>query len=335
MIRYLFKRLFFLFLVVVGVATVVFFFSHLVPSDPARAALGPDATQEMVDHYVHERGLDQPLVVQYVLYLQHVATGDFGTSIVTRRSVASDLAQFIPATIELMIPSLILSVAVGLVLGVAAAVNRNRPIDHISRLISLFGMSMPVFWLGLILQVIFYKELNWLPASGRLDINILPPPTITGMYSVDALLAGQWDTWIDALKHLVLPAFVLSSINLALTARMTRTSLLDELSADYVRTARGKGLKEQTVIYTHALRNAMIPVVTVLGMRIGAMFGGAVLTETVFAWPGIGRYAVNGFRWLDIPVVMGFTLWTCLLYAIVNIVIDVSYFFIDPRVRES
>ncbi len=335
MLRYLLRRALFLIFVVLGVVTIVFFFSHLVPADPARVALGPDATKEMVDNYVRERGLDQPLIVQYGLYLQHIAIGDLGTSIVTRRSVASDLAQFVPATIELMVPSLILSTVLGLILGVSGAVNRNRPVDHISRLLSLFGMSMPIFWLGLVMQVVFFKELGWLPSSGRLDSNMMAPPTVTGMYTIDAVLAGQWNTFVVALKHLVMPAIALSSINLALTARMTRTSLLDELSADYVRTARGKGLTERAVTYTHALRNALIPVVTVLGTRIGAMFGGAVLTETVFAWPGIGRYAVNGFRWLDFPVVMGFTLLTCFLYTTVNILIDVSYFFIDPRVRES
>lgn len=330
---YLLRRIGFMILVLFGVTTVVFFLSHVVPSDPVRMALGPDATQEMVDNYVRERGLDKPLIVQYGIYLEHVLHGDFGNSILTRQKVSKDLARFIPATVELMIPSLVISVAVGLFLGVVAAVRRGHWFDHTSRLLSLFGMSMPIFWLGLMLQVIFYKELNWLPSSGRLDSGLSPPPFVTGLYTIDSLVAGQWAVFLSALKHLTLPAVALSSINIGLIARISRTSLLDELSADYVRTARGKGLPERTVIYGHALRNALIPVVTVLGMRIGAMFGGAVLTETVFAWPGVGRYAVNGLRWMDFPVVMGFTLWTCFVFTVMNILVDLSYSFLDPRVR--
>lgn len=330
---YLIRRMAFMVLVLFGVATIVFFLSHVVPSDPVRMALGPEATQEMVDNYVRERGLDKPLIVQYVVYLSHVVRGDFGTSILTRQRVNSELARFIPATVELMIPSLILSIAVGIILGVTAAVRRGHWFDHTSRLFSLFGMSMPIFWLGLVLQVVFYKELNWLPSSGRLDSSLSPPPFVTGLYTVDSLLVGRWDLFFNALRHLILPSLALSSINVALIARISRTSLLDELSADYVRTARGKGLSERTVIYVHALRNALIPVVTVLGMRIGSMFGGAVLTETVFAWPGVGRYAVNGLRYMDFPVVMGFTLWVCFIFTMINILVDVSYSFLDPRVR--
>lgn len=335
MAAYLLRRVALMVLVLFGVTTIVFFLSHVVPSDPIRMALGEQATQEMIDKYARERGLDKPLIIQYGIYLSHALRGDLGTSILTRQKVTDDFARFLPATIELMIPSLIISLSVGLFLGVTAAVRRGHWFDHASRLLSLFGMSMPIFWLGLVLQVLFYKRLGLFPYGGRLDIDLLPPPFVTGLYTVDSLLVGRWDLFLNALKHLILPAFALSMIELALMARITRTSLLDELNADYVRTARAKGLPQRAVIYAHALRNALIPVVTILGMRIGHLFGGAVLVETVFAWPGIGRWAVTGLRWLDFPVVMGFTLWICFMFTVINILVDVSYTFLDPRLRVS
>lgn len=333
MTTFLIRRIAFMFVTVLGAVTVTFVLATMVPSDPARAALGPDATESQVAQYRSERGLDQPLPVQYLRYVGAVARGDFGRSIVSRTPVIDDLARFIPATIELLIPSLLLSIVFGVGLGVAAAFYRGTWVDQVSRFLSLVGLSMPIFWLGLVLQLVFFRALGWFPASGRLSSALSPPPHETGLYTIDALLAGRWDLFWSAGHHLVLPAVALSTLTLGIVARMTRSSLLDVLSSNYVRTARSKGLQERSVLWKHALRNALIPIVTVIGLRLGQMFSGAVLTETVFAWPGVGRYAFTALRQLDFPVVIAFTVWATFVYAFVNLLVDLSYSWIDPRVR--
>jgi peptide/nickel transport system permease protein len=333
MVTFLVRRIAFMLVTVLGAVTVTFVLATMVPSDPARAALGPDATESQVAQYRRERGLDQPLPVQYVRYVGAIARGDFGTSIVSRTPILDDLARFIPATIELLVPSLLISIVFGVGLGMAAAFYRGTWIDQVSRFLSLVGLSMPIFWLGLVLQLVFFRALGWFPASGRLDSGFSPPPLASGLYTVDALLAGRWDLFWSAAHHLVLPAVALSTLTLGIVARMTRSSLLDVLSSNYVRTARSKGLQERRVLWKHALRNALIPIVTVIGLRLGQMFSGAVLTETVFAWPGVGRYAFTALRQLDFPVVIGFTVWATLVYAVVNLLVDLSYSWIDPRVR--
>ena len=320
-------------LTIIGAVTFTFILATLVPADPARAALGPDATEAQVANYRRERGLDQPVLVQYGRYLGALAQGDFGRSIVSRTPVLSDLARFIPATVELLIPSLFISVVFGFILGVAAAFYRGTWVDQVSRFLSLVGLSMPVFWLGLVMQLFFFRLLGWFPAGGRLASVLSPPPTVTGFYTIDSLIAGQWDLFLSAMHHLVLPAVALSTLTLGIVARMTRSSLLDVMSSNYVRTARSKGLRERVVLWKHALRNALIPIITVIGLRLGQMFSGAVLTETVFAWPGVGRYAFTALRQLDFPVVMGFAVWATLIYAFVNLLVDVSYTLVDPRVR--
>lgn len=333
MSRFLIRRTFFFLFVVLGAIAVIFMMAHLVPADPARAALGPEASNEQVEQYRREMGLDRPLLVQFGRYLYRLARGDLGVSILTRNPVREDLAKAVPATIELVAPSIILSVIIGVILGVASAIRRGRSLDHFSRVFSILGMSLPVFWFGLVLQLIFYKELSWLPASGRLPLTATAPPMVTGLYSIDALLAGDWSLWLQSLRHLVLPVITLSAVNVATVARITRASLLEVLQQDYVRTARAKGLPERTVIYRHALRNALIPVVTVIGMRVGITFGGAVLTESIFAWPGVGRYAFYGLRQLDLPVVIAFVIYITLTYAIINMIVDASYSILDPRIR--
>ncbi len=320
-------------LTVLGAVTFTFALATLVPSDPARAALGPDATEAQVANYRRERGLDQPVLVQYVRYVGAIARGDLGRSIVSRSPVIDDLATFIPATIELMIPSLIISIVFGFALGVAAASYRGTWVDQLARFLSLIGLSMPVFWLGLVMQLVFFRALGWFPAGGRLASVLAPPPDVTGFYTIDSLIAGRWDLLASALHHLVLPAIALSTLTLGIVARMTRSSLLDVLSSNYVRTARSKGLREHVVLWKHALKNALIPIITVIGLRMGQMFSGAVLTETVFAWPGVGRYAFMALRQLDFPVVMGFAIWATVIYAFVNLLVDLSYSLIDPRVR--
>lgn len=333
MTAFIVRRLLFTLVTVLGAVTLTFLLSNVVPSDPARAALGPDATEQQVMNYRHERGLDKPIVVQYGLYLAALVRGNLGTSIVTRAPISSDLARFVPATVELFVPSLVISLVFGLLLGVAAAVYKNSWIDQASRVLSLAGLSMPIFWLGLILQLVFFRYLHWLPVGGRLGETMVPPPTVTGFYTLDALIAGQWALFWSALRHLILPAVALSTLTLGIVARMTRSSLLDALSSDFIRTARSKGLRERVVIWRHALRSAFLPVLTVIGLRVGQMFGGAVLTETVFSWPGVGRYAYIGLRQLDFPIVMGVTIWATLIYSLVNLIVDVSYSVVDPRVR--
>lgn len=333
MASFIVRRILFMVLTVLGAVTMTFILANLVPADPARAALGPDATEAQVQNYRRERGLDQPLVVQYVRYVAAVARGDLGNSIVGRTPIREDLARFVPATVELLVPSLILAVVLGFVLGVGSAFYRGTWVDQGARFVSLLGLSMPVFWLGLVLQLVFFRWLGWLPAGGRIPSVMSPPPTVTGYYTVDSVFAGDWTLLLASLQHLVLPSIALSTLTLGIVARMTRSSLLDVMSSNYVRTARSKGIPERKVLWKHALRNAAIPIVTVIGLRLGQMFSGAVLTETVFAWPGVGRYAFTALRQLDFPVVMGFTVWATLVYSVVNLLVDLSYTFIDPRVR--
>lgn len=333
MYRFILRRTLFFFIVVLGAIAVIFMLAQAVPSDPARVALGPDASNEQVEQYRHEMGLDKPLIVQFGLYVVHLAQGDLGVSIVTHNPVAQDLAKAVPATVELVVPSLVFSVILGVILGVLSAVRRGGALDQISRVFSILGMSLPVFWFGLVLQVVFYKELSWLPAGGRLPLTASAPPSVTGMLLIDTLLVGDWQLWLEAARHLVLPVITLATVNVATVARITRASLLEVLGQEYVRTARAKGLTERTVVYRHALRNAMIPVVTVIGMRVGITFGGAVLTESIFTWPGVGRYAFYGLRQLDLPVVIAFVIYVTLAYAIINMVVDASYSALDPRIR--
>ncbi len=333
MLSFLLRRVAFAGLVVLGAIALVFTLAHIVPSDPARAALGQEATENQVEQYRREIGLDRPLWVQFGRYLWRLAHGDLGVSVLTKNRVTEDLGGAIPATVELLIPSLILSFLCGVFLGVYSAVHRGRPGDHVARVISILGMSLPVFWFGLVLQVLFYGRLSWLPAGGRLPMTAAIPAHITGLYTVDALLAGDWASALQTLRHLVLPVITLSMLNVAAMARITRASLLEVLRQDFVRTARAKGLGERVVVYKHAVRNAMIPVITVFGLRVGVLFGGAVLTESIFSWPGVGRYAVFALRQVDLPVVAAFTIYTTLTYAVVNLLVDISYSLFDPRIR--
>jgi len=332
-LRFLLRRTLFLALVVLGALAVVFAMAHVIPSDPARAALGQDASQEQVDEYRRKLGLDDPLWWQFVRYVGRLARGDLGVSIVTGNRVVDDLRDAVPATVELVLPSIVVALVLGILLGVASAVWRGRAVDHLSRVVSILGMSLPVFWFGLVLQLVFYKHLSWLPAGGRLPLTALPAEGPTGIYTVDALVAGDLGLVLEAFRHLVLPVITLSTVSIATVARITRASLLDVLGRDYVRTARAKGLGERATVYKHALRNALIPVVTIFGLRVGIMLGGAVLTETIFAWPGIGRYAFYGLRQLDLPVVSAFVVYVTLAYAALNMLVDASYSFLDPRIR--
>lgn len=335
MLPFLARRLALLLIVLLGLSALTFALSHLVPTDPARAALGFDAAPDMVQQYRREMGLDRPVPVQYVLYLRNLVRGDLGVSIMTRRSVIEDLGKFIPATVELTLASLLLSVVAGGILGVLGAIHRGGPVDVLATAVPVAQLSVPVFVMGLLLLLVFYRELNWFPYGGRLDSMLVAPPTITGLYTIDSLLHLDGRAFRSAGSHLVLPAVALSNLTLAEMTRITRSAVLEVLNQDYVRTARSKGLAERAVIWRHVLKNAAIPVVTVMGLRVGFLMGGAVITETIFSWPGIGRYAWEGARNLDLNVVMGVTLVIALFYALINLLVDILYSRLDPRVRLS
>ena len=328
------KRLLGLLLVVIGVSLITFTISHLIPGDPARLIAGDRASDAIVQNIRHQLGLHLPLYQQYGRYMLDLLHGDLGTSIRTSRPVLEDLQTFFPATLELALAALLLSVLVGVPLGVLSAVYHNRFIDQIARTLAVTGISTPAFWLGLGLILLFYGNLGWLPGSGRLDEGLEPPPTISGFYLIDSLLAGDIPLFLNALQHLILPAVTLGFVNLGVVARQIRSAMLDQLGEDYIRTARAYGLSRWAVILRHALPNALIPSVTVLGLTLGDLLYGAVLTETVFAWPGMGAYVVKSIQALDFPAVMGFAILVSFIYVLLNMAIDLLYRVIDPRIGE-
>ncbi len=332
MARYVVRRLLLLVVVVAGMSLITFSLTHLVPGNPARLLAGPHATQAQVDTLARQYGLDKPVPEQYVRYVQGLLHGDLGTSLTDRRPVLDDLTQFLPATIELTLAAMILTIGIGIPLGVIAAVSRGGILDHLARIISIGGVSIPIFWLGLILQVVLYREVGLLPAGGRLGTFDIPPPTMTGLYTIDSLLAGQIGTFVTALKHLVLPAITVAAGSIAVVTRMMRASILEALDADYVRTARSKGLSESTVLSRHVVKNALIPTVTVIGLQVGYLLAGNVLAEAVFSWPGIGLYAVNAIGNLDYAAIMGVTLVISIVYVVANLIVDVVYALLDPRI---
>ena len=332
-LAYILKRLVYLIPVLIGVTLLVFFISHAIPGDPARMMAGQKASRQAVENLRHSMGLDRPLPEQYVRFLWGLFHGDLGTSIRNQRPVVEDLADFFPATLELTLASMILCIAVGLPLGIISAVRRNRPIDHISRVFSVFGVSMPVFWLGLMLLLLFYRNLGWLPGSGRLDVGINPPIHVTGFYLIDSLLEGSWSKFFNALQHILLPAFCLSYVYLAIITRIVRSSMISVMGQDYITTARANGLAESIVILKHSFKNSLIPTVTITGLSIGELLGGAILTETIFNWPGMGKYVVDSVNFLDFPAIMGFTLVVSFAYVMINLLVDVLYAFLDPQIK--
>ncbi|HEY6103076.1 MAG TPA: ABC transporter permease [bacterium] len=333
MSRYILGRIASMALVLLGVSVLTFFIAHVVPGDPVLVALGEHARDDQIAAYRRAYGLDRPVPVQYAVYIRRLLTGDLGISIRTRRPVADDLRQFLPATVELGTSAWLVALALGIPAGILSAVFRDRIFDHLSRVAALIGASLPVFWLGLLLLATFYYRLRWLPGPGRLDIALSPPAARTGLLMIDATLAGDVQALRDAARHLVLPALTLGLFSTAVIARMTRSAMLEVLFQDYIRTARAKGLRERRVVTLHALKNAMIPTLTIIGISFGSLLSGAVLTETIFAWPGLGRYATTSAISLDFPAVMGVTLVVAVLYTVVNLFVDILYARLDPRVR--
>jgi peptide/nickel transport system permease protein len=326
------RRLLSLVWVVLGVSLITFAISHLVPGDPARLVAGDRATPEIVAAVRADLGLDRPLPQQYLHYMGQLLQGDLGTSIRTRRPVVQDIAAFFPATLELALVALFLATLFGVPLGVLSAVHRNRLVDHVARTLAVTGVSTPAFWLGLGLIVLFYGHLGWFPGGGRLDQGIAPPPHVTGLYLVDAALAGDWALIPGIVDHLLLPAATLGFVHLGVVARQIRSSMLEQLGEDYVRTARAYGLSAWSVILRHALPNALIPSVTMLGLALGDLLYGAVLTETVFSWPGMGAYVVDSIQALDFPAVMGFAVVVSFAYVLLNLLVDLLYRRLDPRI---
>ena len=313
---------------------VVFLIASLVPGDPILAVLGDLAASkpEIVAEYRARWGLDLPLWQQYLIFLQRLFQGDLGISISTGRPVLTDIAQYAPATVELGTIAFGLSLLIGIPLGIMAAIWRDSWVDHAARFISLIGVSSPVFWLAFIALTVFYGWLQIAPGPGRLDPIDFPPASMTGFFLIDTLLAGQWDTFKTALAHLVLPSLVLCAATLGLITRMTRASMLETLGQDYVRVAHAKGMKHRAVIISHALPNALIPVITLAGLAYANLLTGTIMTETIFSWPGLGRYTFRSALSLDLPAIMGMTLIFAIVYLIINLLVDLSYAIVDPRV---
>lgn len=333
--NYVARRLLGIVFVLVGVTIITFTISHLVPGDPAAAALGERAREEQVEAFRKQYGLDKPLPEQYFIYVTDLLHGDLGMSIRSRRPVAQDLGQFFPATLELTIAALLIAIVIGVPAGIWSAVHRNHLPDYIVRIFALVGGSLPIFWLGLLMIGLFYDRLDWLPAGSRIDQFIAPPQTITGLYTVDSLITGNLPAFQSSLQHLLLPALVLGYFSTAVIARMMRSSMLEVLNQDFLRTARAKGLRERAVIVRHGFRNALIPTLTIIGLTFGSLLSGAVLTETIFTWPGLGRYATDSAVGLDFPAIMGVTLLAAIIYPLSNLFVDLSYAWLDPRIRQG
>ncbi len=331
---FLLRRLSAMVLLGFGITLIAFLLTNLVPGDPVLALAGPEAASNpealkaIKEHY----GLDKPLPVQYEIYLLRLTQGDLGRSLVSQRPVSTDLAEYVPASAELAVGATILAVVFGIALGTLAAMRRNKPIDQLLRIVSLIGTSTPAFWLGLVAIYLFFFKLGWLPSGGRLDPGVDVPPHVTGLYTVDSLLAGEVGVFISALQHLVLPAFVLATYNIGLLTRFVRAAVLDVVQEDYINVARAKGLSEISVL-RHVLRSALTPVVTVIGFLFADVMTGTVLVETIFAWPGVGRYAFNAATSLDLSAIMGVVLFVAAVFVLVNLVVDLLYGIIDPRLR--
>ena len=333
--EYVFRRLYQAFWVLIAVTVVTFFISNLLPGDPALSRAGQFATREQVEKTRILLGLDQPLHIQYIKYMQRLLSGDLGLSITSRRPVMEELGDFLPATLELTMTAFCFTLTIGVPLGILAGSTRSRWLKSTIILSSLVGVGIPVFWAGLVFQLIFAGRLDILPLAGRLSLMMEPPPSVTNLYLIDSVLAGQWDTFRDALAHLILPAFTLSLGQIGAMARTTNSAMASVFHRDYVRTAHAKGLSERKVLWAHVLRNALLPVVTVLGLYVAFMLNGALLIEIIFSWGGLGTYAWIGIFRNDITVIMGVTLTASLTFMLVNLIIDLTYPFLDPRIHYS
>ena len=335
LLGFVLRRLAALVLLLLGITLVTFVLTQIVPSNAAATALGeqaagdPAAVAAFNAHY----GLDKPLPQRYLIYLGHLLHGDLGQSSVTHNAVSHDLGQFIPATAELALFSIVIASVIGVAFGVLAALRRNKPTDHTLRVTSLAGISMPTFWIALVVLYVGFYKLGWFPGAERLNPGTVPPPSVTGLYTVDALIDGNWGLFGEAFHHLVLPALVLAAFNVSLLTRFTRSAVLEVIGNDYVRAARAKGLPERVVVIRYVLRAALPSVITVLGLVFANVLTGAVLIEKIFSWPGIGQYAYQAAVNLDVPAIAGVSLFVAFVYVTTNFVVDILYGVIDPRIR--
>ncbi|WP_153731772.1 ABC transporter permease [Sporosarcina obsidiansis] len=329
---YIARRLLQLIPVLLGMSIVVFAIIHAIPGDPATVILGDQATPETVADLKAEMGLDQPITTQYASYVKDIVTGDLGTSLKTKKPIKEEIIPYLMATVELMIISMVIAIIIGVNAGILAAWRRASWFDYSAMLIALIGVSIPVFWLGLMEQWIFAEKFGWLPSTGRMNARE-PIEAITGLLLLDTTIQGNWTGFVDAFKHLILPGIALGTIPMAIIARITRSSMLEVLNADYVRTARAKGLSELKILYKHSLKNAFAPVLTIIGMLVGLLLGGAVLTETIFGWPGIGRYIYDAIGSRDYPVIQSGILLVSTIFVFVNLFVDLLYARLDPRIK--
>ena len=332
MLRFALRRLLLTIPILIGLSILVFVFVRSLPGGPAIALLGERATDQAEQQIEEQLGLDKPLYVQYGRYVNNIIHGNLGNSIVTRQPVADELARQFPATVELGFAAMLFAIVLGVPLGFIAAKRYQGVLDNASLLVSLIGVSFPVFFLALLLKYVFAVKLGWLPTIGRLNVTTdLAHPT--NLYVLDAILTGNWAALEDAIKHLILPAIALGTIPLAIVARITRAATLDVISEDYVRTARAKGLDQNVIDRRHILKNAMLPVITVIGLQTGLLLTGAVLTETVFAWPGVGRMMLDAIRFRDYAILQGGILFFAVVIVFVNLLVDMSYALLNPRIR--
>ena len=332
MARYIARRLLQSIPTIIGISLLVFVVTQVIPGDPARIMLGHQATEQQVQALREELGLNQPILKQYAMFFTRAIRGDFGRSISTHESVITEVTSRFPATLELAAAAMLFATVLGVVLGVLAAVHQGSFWDGATMVIAIGGVSMPVFWLGLMLMLAFTVQLGVLPASGRLGPGV-SIQSITGMNVLDALLRMDVAVLKDALLHLLMPTVTLGAISTGIIARMTRSAMLDVLRMDYVRTARAKGLAQRRVVYKHALKNAAIPVITIVGLSVGSLLGGAVLTETIFSWPGVGRLMMTAISRRDFPLIQGCVIWLALAVTACNLIVDCLYALIDPRIR--
>jgi peptide/nickel transport system permease protein len=333
-LRFVVRRLLLLAPILIGLSILVFLWIRALPGGPAQALLGERATAEQVAQIEREYGLDRPIHEQYWRFVKKAGSLDFGTSTYSRQPVTEEIKLRFPATVELALAAMLFSITIGIPLGFVAAKRHGGFLDHASLVASLIGISIPIFFLAIILKYVFAVKLGWLPTVGRMSVLVtIDHPT--NFYVLDAILAGSWEAFVDVGKHLILPAVALGSIPLAIVARITRAAVLDVQNEDYVRTARAKGLAPRIVDVRHVLRNAMLPISTIIGLQVGLLLSGAVLTETVFAWPGMGTLLVGAIEQRDFPVLQGGILFLAIIFVLVNLLVDISYAVINPRIRYS
>ncbi|MDQ6596175.1 ABC transporter permease [Bacillus salipaludis] len=332
MFTYTVRRVFSLIPVLFGMTLVVFAIIHAIPGNPAQVILGQRATKEAIATLTEQLGLNNPWYIQYFDYIKALLHGDLGTSLRTRGPINEEIWPYLAATIELAVVAMIIAVVVGVNAGIISAWFSKSWFDYVAMVLALVGVSLPIFWLGLMEQWAFSIHLGWFPTTGREDVRD-PVSAITNLYLVDTLLQGRFDQFATVLKHLVLPSFALATIPMAIIARMTRATMLEVMRSDYIRTARAKGLRMFWVVYKHSLKNAVIPVLTVIGLQMGLLLGGAILTETIFGWPGIGRYLYDAIAYRDYPVIQSGILIIAAIFVLINLIVDLLYVFVDPRIK--